>query len=125
MKYLLDTHVILWWISEPEQISSKARKIISDKNIKVLISSVSIWEMSIKKSLGRLSFPSNLIQVLESEGFEMLPMNGIEAISIAELPLIHQDPFDRMLVMQAKINDLVLITRDAKIIKYPVVTIKA
>lgn len=124
MKYLLDTHIILWWLTEPEKITPKTRKIISDKNNQIYTSSVSFWEMAIKKSIGRLTLTSNILDILLGEGFKMLPLTPEESLSVADLPLIHQDPFDRMLVMQAKLNDLVLITHDKKIMDYPVTTLK-
>jgi len=125
MNYLLDTHVVLWWLTEPNRISSKARKIINDKEKKVYISSASFWEMAIKKSVGRLNLPNNIIEILISECFEILPIAPKDGLSVADLPLIHSDPFDRMLITQAKLNDLILITRDEKIFGYPVLTLKA
>jgi PIN domain nuclease of toxin-antitoxin system len=125
MNYLLDTHVVLWWFTDPTQIASKAAKIIADKDNHVLISCVSLWEMSIKKSLGRLTLPRNLLEVIHIVGFKILAIGPEEALGICDLPHIHHDPFDRMLVMQAKLHDLILITRDANIMKYPVITVKA
>lgn len=72
MNYLLDTHVILWWLSDPKNISPKARKVISDKQERVFISSASCWEMAIKKGIGRLKFPANMLELLTSEGFEII-----------------------------------------------------
>lgn len=125
MTYLLDTHVILWWLTDPKNISPKARKAISDKEEKVIISSASCWEMAIKKGIGRLKFPTNILEILTAEGFEVIPITANESLSVAELPLIHQDPFDRLLIVQAKLNDMVLITRDNTIMQYPVITLKA
>ncbi|MGE3320235.1 MAG: type II toxin-antitoxin system VapC family toxin [Candidatus Berkiella sp.] len=125
MNYLLDTHVILWWLTEPKNISTKARKIISDKEENIFISSASCWEMAIKKGVGRLKFPANLLEILTNEGFDIISISASESLSVADLPLIHHDPFDRMLIIQAKLNDMVLITRDETIMKYPVITLKA
>lgn len=125
MRYLLDTHVVLWWLTEQNKLSVKARKAIANKENDALVSSVVFWEMAIKKTLGRLTLPRNIIEVLTSQGFEMLPLLPEESLGVADLPLIHQDPFDRILVMQAKINDLVLITRDKQLSKYPVDILKA
>ncbi|MFI4937980.1 MAG: type II toxin-antitoxin system VapC family toxin [Candidatus Berkiellales bacterium] len=124
MNYLLDTHIILWWLTEPEKIATTARKIISDKKEQIYLSGASFWEMAIKQSIGRLKLPVNIIEVLVSEGFETLPIMPQECLSVADLPPIHHDPFDRMLVVQAKLNDLVLITKDEKIISYPVLTLR-
>lgn len=124
MNYLLDTHIILWWLTNPKQISAKAIKIISDKENSVFISSTSLWEMAIKKGLGRLTLPRNIVEILQTEGIQIMPIGHEEALGISDLPQIHQDPFDRMLVMQAKLHNCVLITRDENIMDYPVVTIK-
>ena|SRR3990167_4636519 len=125
MKYLLDTHVILWWFTEPEKIHQKARKIIRDRSNNVFISSASCWEIAIKKSIGRLTLPHNLLETIALEGFQTLPIKPEECIGIADLPMLHTDPFDRLLVMQAKLYDLIIITRDNKIPEYPVITISA
>jgi PIN domain nuclease of toxin-antitoxin system len=124
VNYLLDTHILLWWVTDPKQIASKASKIIGDKENSIFISSASLWEMAIKKSLGRLTLPINIVEILQTEGFQMMPIGYEEALGISDLPQIHQDPFDRMLVMQAKLHNCVLITRDKNIMDYPVVTIK-
>lgn len=124
MNYLLDTHIILWWLTNPKQIAAKASKIISDKKNDIFISSVSLWEMAIKKSLGRLTLPRNITEILQAEGFQIIPIGHEEALGISDLPQIHQDPFDRMLVMQAKLYNYVLITRDKNVMDYPVTTIK-
>lgn len=125
MQYLLDTHVILWWITTPKKISAKAQKIIKDKSNSVFLSSASFWEMAIKKSIGRLTLPHNLIETVTLEGFKILPITPEDGLGVADLPSIHADPFDRLLIIQAKLRDLVIITRDEKISEYPVVTIEA
>lgn len=123
MNYLLDTHIILWWLTEPEKIAKKARDIISDRGSSIYISSVSFWEMAIKQSIGRLHFPINMIQLVTQQEFEILPIYANECLATSDLPLHHSDPFDRMLIIQAKLQDLILITRDKKLAEYPVVTI--
>jgi PIN domain nuclease of toxin-antitoxin system len=125
MKYLLDTHIIIWWLTEPQNIAINARNVISDKKQEIFMSSISFWEIAIKQNLGRLVVPANLIDILTHEGFQLLPLSAQEALSVADLPLIHTDPFDRMLIMQSKLNDLILITRDKKIAEYPVLTLSA
>lgn len=125
MRYLLDTHVILWWFTTPEKIKSKAQKIIKDRSNTIFLSSASFWEMAIKKSLGRLTLPHNLIEAVAAENFTILPIMPEEGLGVADLPLLHSDPFDRLLVIQAKLHDLVVITKDSKIAEYPVVTIEA
>lgn len=121
--YLLDTHAILWWLTEPESLSSKAHKIIADPNNTLYVSSISFWEMSIKSGLGKLTIPNNILTILSTDGFKTLPLLPEESLSIIDLPMIHHDPFDRILIAQAKYNDLVFITRDSKIADYPIVTL--
>jgi PIN domain nuclease of toxin-antitoxin system len=116
---------VLWWLTEPQKIQTKARKIIQDKSNEVFISSASFWEIAIKKSIGRLTMPHNLLETIAIEGFKTLPIMPEECIGVADLPMHHTDPFDRLMIMQAKLYNLVLITRDNKIPEYPVITIKA
>jgi len=125
MQYLLDTHIILWWLTTPEKIKSKAKKIIKDKTNTIFVSSASFWEMAIKKGLGRLTLPHNLLEAIAIENFKILPITPEEGLGVADLPLLHADPFDRLLIMQAKLHDLVIITRDNKMAEYPVITIEA
>jgi|SRR5579872_3910373 len=123
MKYLLDTHIILWWLTTPNKIHKKAQKIIKDKSNSVYVSSASLWEMAIKKSIGRLTLPYNLIEIIAVENFKILPVSAEESLGVADLPMHHTDPFDRLMIMQAKLNDLIIITRDSKFAEYPVITI--
>lgn len=125
MRYLLDTHVVLWWLADPKNIKTKTQKIISNTENEIFISSVSFWEMAIKKSIGRLTLPYNIIETLMQDGFKILPILAAECLSVSDLPLLHADPFDRLLIMQSKLNDLVLITNDQKISMYPVITLEA
>jgi PIN domain nuclease of toxin-antitoxin system len=124
MKYLLDTHIVLWWLTDPSELSKRAHTIIADKKNFVGVSSVSFWELSIKRALGRVTIPNNLLAILRQNGFHILPLEAEEALSVSDLPDIHKDPFDRMLVAQAKYNSLVFITRDEIIASYPVTMIK-
>ena len=125
MRYLLDTHVLLWWLTEPKKIHMKAQKIIRDRSNEILVSSASFWEIAIKKSIGRLTMPHNLLETVAIEGFKILPIMPDECIGVADLPLLHADPFDRLLVLQAKLYDLVIITRDARIAEYTAITVWA
>lgn len=125
MRYLLDTHVILWWLTEPEKLHIKTQKIIQDRGNEIFVSSASFWEIAIKKSIGRLTLPHNLLETIAIEGFKILPIMPEECIGVADLPMLHADPFDRLLILQAKLYDLVIMTRDSKISEYPVVTMHA
>ena len=123
--YLLDTHVLLWWLSDPSQLSKPARDAIADGSQAVYVSAAAAWEMGIKKALGRLDFPANLQEVLAKEHIEVLPITLPHALGVAELPMHHQDPFDRMQIVQARMESLVLITRDPRISDYDVEVLSA
>lgn len=125
VQYLLDTHVLLWWLTTPDEISHSAKKIISNKSNTIFISSVSFWEMAIKKSLGRLTFPHNLLEIVASESFLTLPITPEEGLGVTDLPPIYSNPFDRLLVIQAKLHHLTLISRDSQFKKYPITLLKA
>ncbi len=118
--YLLDTHVLLWWLSEPAKLSGEARSAIAQGSNSVYLSSAAAWEMAIKRSLGRLEFPGNLEEVLRKERIEVLPVTLAHALAVADLPVHHQDPFDRMQVAQARLENLTVVTRDPKIAEYDV-----
>ncbi len=118
--YLLDTHVLLWWLDDPSKLSEAAQKAIHDPEHRLLLSTAAIWEMGIKKSLGRLEFPANLAEVLLKNSIEVLDIRLGHALSVAELPRLHQDPFDRMQIVQAHLEGLTLITRDRRIQQYEV-----
>lgn len=125
MAYLLDTHIVLWWLQDPNKLGAKARQVISDRTQGVFVSSVSFWEMSIKSSLGRLTIPRNMIDLLHQESFQFLSVDPEDGLSLIDLPDVHNDPFDRMLIVQAKRHDLTVITRDKQLAKYPVSILKA
>jgi len=119
-RFLLDTHVLLWWLDDPSQLSEEARAAIRDPGHPVLLSAAAIWEMGIKKSLGRLDIPANLAEVLQQDSIEVLDIQLSHALSVAGLPMLHQDPFDRMQIVQAQLEGLTLITRDHQIQQYEV-----
>ncbi|NOX58594.1 MAG: type II toxin-antitoxin system VapC family toxin [Planctomycetes bacterium] len=123
--YLLDTHVLLWWLSDPSRLSDEARDTIGQGENAVYLSTAAAWEMAIKKALGCLDIPGNLEEVLGKDHIEVLPIALSHALAVSDLPLHHQDPFDRMQIAQARIEDLVIITRDAVIAKYDVKVLKA
>ena len=111
MRILLDTHLFLWAVSAPSKLSAAARKQIDAAE--VFISAASIWEISIKSSIGKLDAdPEELLAGVEPAGFSMLAITGEHAAKAAKLPLIHKDPFDRMLVAQASVEPMILLTND-------------
>jgi len=125
MNLLLDTCVVIWWLSEPEKLKKKVRSIIADINNEVFVSAASIWEMSIKHRLGRIELPRQLIKTLHDEYMQLLDITAEHTLATVDLPLIHQDPFDRLLIAQAKFEDMTLVTRDKHIQQYPVLTLAA
>jgi PIN domain nuclease of toxin-antitoxin system len=121
LKLLLDTHLLLWAAGQPERLSPAARKQISDPNNELLFSAASIWEVSIKNSIGRKDFrvePRLLRRGLLDNGYVELPITSQHAVNIDSLPPIHRDPFDRMLVSQALIEGVTLLTVDVQVARY-------
>jgi PIN domain nuclease of toxin-antitoxin system len=111
VRVLLDTHLLLWALSSPEKLSKRARQRIDSSE--VFASAASIWEVSIKSALGKLKAdPNEVLAGVESAGFNHLPIIGGHAAKIAELPPIHKDPFDRLLVAQARFEPMILLTDD-------------
>jgi PIN domain nuclease of toxin-antitoxin system len=125
MKFLLDTHALLWTIFEPDKLSIQAQEIIANQNHIICVSLLSLWEISIKQNIGRLDIPKEFFEVVTTGGFEMLPVTLTQIEQYRKLPLHHRDPFDRMLVVQARQQKLILLTRDLEISKYDVQIIKA
>lgn len=120
MNYLLDTHVFLWALGNPNALSREARQLIQDPKYSVFVSAVSSVEISIKQALGKLEAPPGLEKEIEQRGFQELPLTYTHGSRMVELPSYHQDPFDRMLLAQALHEGLILITRDKKLKQYPV-----
>lgn len=118
--YLLDTHVLLWWLSEPERLSPHAARAIGDGSNSLHFSAAGAWEMAIKKGLGRLDYPGNLPAVLADNRIEPLPVTLAHALAVADLPLHHRDPFDRIQIAQAQREDLIVVTRDPDFPSYGV-----
>ena len=120
MKLLIDTHVFLWSEWGSRELSSVAHAALNDPNNRFVVSAATIWEISIKRNTGRLEFEGDLIGACAANAFELLPMTPQHAELAGSLPLHHNDPFDRMLIAQAKIEDLVLLTQDRKLALYSV-----
>ena len=118
--YLLDTHVLIWWLSEPDRLPPQVHEAISNPETAIFVSAAVAWEMAIKKSIGRLEMPSNLPEVLAAESISVLDINIHHALAVADLPRIHEDPFDRLQIAQARLEDLALVTHDAQIHQYEV-----
>ena len=116
---LLDTHVFLWWRADSPSLSASARSVIATADL-VFVSAASAWEAAIKVGLGRLRLPDTFESGVAESGFERLPIGFAHAEEVGELPLHHRDPFDRMLVAQARIERLTLVTHDRRLEPYEV-----
>ncbi|MFZ1099505.1 MAG: type II toxin-antitoxin system VapC family toxin [Steroidobacteraceae bacterium] len=111
MRVLLDTHLLLWALGSPSKLSAASRKQI--ESAEVFVSAASVWEISIKRSLGKLQAdPREVVAAIAPAGFALLPITGEHAAKIVELPALHKDPFDRMLIAQATIEPMILLTND-------------
>jgi PIN domain nuclease of toxin-antitoxin system len=120
MKLLLDTHTLLWWMENPVLLSKEARRAIQDGRNAVYISAAVIWEIVIKRALGKLTIPDNLEEVLIVNKFKTLPITASHVLALQMLPEHHKDPFDRMLIAQTICEGFQLVTRDPVILKYAI-----
>ncbi len=121
MRLLLDTHVFLWWDRGGRDLNPAARRVIENPANAVFVSAASVWEVAIKRRLGKLAFQGSVTEAIAANGFQSLPIRPIDAESAGGLDWPHGDPFDRMLVAQAMKHDLVLVTADATISAYPAI----
>jgi PIN domain nuclease of toxin-antitoxin system len=122
VKLLLDTHLLLWAAGAPDRLSRKARKMVSAPDNALLFSAASLWEIAIKSGLGRDDFAVDarlLRRGLLDNGYGELPVAGEHAVAVDSLPPIHRDPFDRLLIAQATIEGIALLTTDAVVARYP------
>jgi PIN domain nuclease of toxin-antitoxin system len=120
MNIFLDTHVLLWWLDDSQLLSDKVRNAIANSENLVVLSSVVIWEIRIKQALGKLVIAPEFYDVIKDEGFEMLSITPDHAYAVGELPMYHRDPFDRMIIAQAKLEGLTIATQDSVFKKYEV-----
>lgn len=118
MTLLLDTHVLLWALASPDSLSPHTRQQIQDSRQSVFVSAASVWEISVKKALGKLQAPDRLESILTASRFSPLPMTWSHATAAGELPPHHKDPFDRMLIAQAQVEGLILLTNDRQLKAY-------
>jgi PIN domain nuclease of toxin-antitoxin system len=119
VRLLLDTHVLLWWLADDRKLSKSARAVIAKGSNQVVVSVVSLWEIAIKASLRRIEIElDNLEEAIVKSGFEPLSIGVRHALRVGRLPEIHRDPFDRMLVAQASVEELRLVTHDSVFERY-------
>ncbi|KPC55319.1 type II toxin-antitoxin system VapC family toxin [Amantichitinum ursilacus] len=122
MKLLLDTHLLLWAAGPGEKLSATARTLIEDVNNELVFSAASLWEITIKRNLGRADFqvdPRVLRRGLLDNGYSELPITSEHAMMVETLPPIHKDPFDRILIAQSFVEGIILLTADALVAQYP------
>jgi len=121
VKLLLDSQILLWAAGQPERLSAAARKLLNNQRNELLFSAASLWEIAIKKTLGRADFrvePRLLRRGLIDNGYKELPVTSQHAVSIDSLPPLHKDPFDRLLLAQAFSEGITLLTADAQLARY-------
>jgi len=124
MRLLLDTHIFLWWTDNNPALSLRAQHAISDESSDCFLSIVSCWELAIKASLGKLNLSQSvekfIVEQVAANGFELLPVDFRHVAAVESLPFHHRDPFDRLLITQARAEDLVMVTADIQISNYDV-----
>lgn len=122
MTLLLDTHLLLWAAGDPRQLSSKAQNFLCNPATELMFSAASIWEIVIKSALGRSDFcvePQQLWEGLIQNDYSELRIRSEHTLAVGSLPPIHKDPFDRILIAQAQVESVTLLTTDAKVARYP------
>lgn len=117
---IVDTHAALWFLEGDKRLSAMARELIEDDGVERRLSAVSVWEVAVKKSLGKLRVSTNFHRLLYEQGLSALPVTDTHALRIADLPFHHRDPFDRLLVAQAQAEGMSIVSKDAKLRAYDV-----
>jgi PIN domain nuclease of toxin-antitoxin system len=124
MKILLDTHTFLWWISDDQKLSGRAREIISDGSNELFLSAATGWEIAIKVQIGRLKLPEEpirfIIEQMRINAIQSLPIQMNHALHISTLPQHHRDPFDRLLIAQAQLEGLPVLSSDHQLANYQI-----
>jgi PIN domain nuclease of toxin-antitoxin system len=123
MRFLLDTHLLIWSLIDTKRISARTRRLMEDESNDLYFSVVSLWEIGVKRALNRPEFnmdPHLLRGELLSEGYTELSVTADHALAVEQLPPLHKDPFDRLLLCQTLVEGLTLLTKDEKILAYPV-----
>lgn len=117
---LLDTHALLWWLSDNRQLTKTARTAIADPGNAVFVSAASAWEIAIKQKLGKLSAPNDLLEVVALGELEWLPIEAEDGLAAGRLPMHHRDPFDRLLIAQARARSALIVSRDQTFDRYDI-----
>jgi len=117
--------VLLWWVDDDDRLGRDARAAIADGGSEVFVSAISIWEVEIKRALGKMTADEDLVHHVHTNAFSALPVRFEHATQVGLLPPVHRDPFDRMLVAQAQVEGLTIVTGDRAISRYPVAVLAA
>jgi len=125
MRFLVDSHVLVWWLSEPQRLSPVAREVMEDASNELFLSVGSVWEIELKRAKGRLEMPAGYLDHLKAEGFRVLSIEDGHVCAASALPEHHSDPFDRLIVAQAQQEGLVLLSRDSQLARYRVPLLEA
>ncbi len=123
MNLLLDTHIILWWLDDNILLPQQYHQAIADRNNICFVSAASVWEISIKSAIGKVDIPDNYMAILRKQNFEEMLISWHHASKVRHLPMYHKDPFDRLLIAQAIVEDLTILTVDKIIPEYDVKTL--
>lgn len=127
MQALLDTHVLLWWFTDDERLSTNAREVIGDESNEIIVSAASAWEIATKQRIGKLDevpeAAERFAELVAADGFTHLPVTYLHGLRAGGYEVAHRDPFDRMLAAQAELEDLKLITRDQAFELFDVTTL--
>ena len=125
MNLLLDTHILLWWLADSPQLSQRAEKAIAAPGNIPIVSAAVIWEIRIKQALEKLKIAPPFYSIIQHQGFELLPVSPDHAYAVGDLPMHHRDPFDRLLIAQARHEGLTVLTHDPVFQRYDVSLLKA
>ena len=120
MTLLLDTHILLWWLDDHLALPAAAAAAIADPEADVVVSAATVWEIAVKTAVGRLEAPGDLLEALHVNGFDTLSITPVHALAAGGLPAHHGDPFDRMLIAQARAEVLTLVSVDERFCAYDV-----
>jgi PIN domain nuclease of toxin-antitoxin system len=118
VKILVDTHIFLWMLSYPEKLNEKRRYDLQSPANEVFLSAMSIAELMIKRSIGKIDIEFDPLEMAQEMGLEILDFSGVDAVALGKLPLHHRDPFDRMIIAQSLVNQFFLMSDDSKLLQY-------
>ncbi|HEY1961567.1 MAG TPA: type II toxin-antitoxin system VapC family toxin [Rhizomicrobium sp.] len=123
MRVLIDTHIFLWWAQQLRRLARPLRAAIEDETNEIVFGAATVWEIAIKRAIGKLRFDRPIVAAVLALGFEILPVAGAHAEHAGGLPLHHSDPFDRLIIAQAYLEGMVLGTQDRSMLPYGIATL--